>query len=185
MRKIIVAITGASGMPYALTLINELKKNKQLEVHLIVSDAAKKVLDLEASGYEDILALTDYRYSQNELGAPMASGSFQHSGMVICPCSMATLAAVAQGLGNNLIHRSADVTLKERRPLVLVPREMPLSRIHLQNMLTALDAGASIMPPCPGFYHQPRDIQDLIRHVVSRIMDALDIENQIFPRWKG
>ena len=185
MRKIVTAITGASGMPYALTLINELKKNNQQEVHLIVSDAANMVLDLEAPDHKDILTLADYRYSQNELGAPMASGSFQHSGMVICPCSMATLAAVAHGLGNNLIHRSADVTLKEKRPLVLVPREMPYNRVHLRNMLAALDAGATIMPPCPGFYHQPVDIQDLIRHVVSRIMDSLNIENQVFPRWKG
>ncbi len=184
MLKLIMAITGASGMPYALTLIREIKK-LDVELYLIVSAAARKVLSLESPGFEESLDLADYQYFQEDLAAPMASGSFQHSGMVVCPCSMASLAAIAQGLGSNLIHRAADVTLKENRPLVLVPRETPLNRIHLKNMLAACDAGAIIMPPCPGFYHRPREIHDLVQHTVSRILDALGMDNQAAPRWGG
>ena len=177
-----MAITGASGMPYALTLVQELI-SLDIGLHLVVSNAAYKVLQLESPGYEKTLSLVENTYRQDDLGAPMASGSFQHDGMVVCPCSMASLAAVAQGLGSNLVHRAADVTLKEKRPLVLVTRETPLNRIHIQNMLAAHDAGAVIMPPSPGFYHQPESIQEIIRHTVSRIMDALGIENSVSRRW--
>ncbi len=182
MNKIVMAITGASGMPYALTLVQELG-SLDIELHLVGSNSAYKVLQLESPGYEEVLGLVRHKYRQEDLGAPMASGSFQHDGMVVCPCSMASLAAVARGLGSNLIHRAADVALKEKRPLVLVPRETPLNRVHLQNMLAAHDAGAVIMPPCPGFYHQPENIQEIIRHTVSRIMDALGIENSVSRRW--
>ena len=182
MHKIVMAITGASGMPYALTLVQELI-SLDIELHLVVSNAAYKVLQLESPGYEEVLGLVEHTYRQEDLGAPMASGSFEHDGMVICPCSMASLAAVAQGLGSNLIHRAADVVLKENRRLVLVPRETPLNRVHLQNMLMARDAGAVILPPCPGFYNQPRDMQDLIRHIAARIMDSLGIKNSVSRRW--
>ncbi len=184
MQKIVMAITGASGMPYSLTLVQELMR-LDVELHLLVSNAAYKVLHLESPEYEEVLGLVEHTYRQEDLGAPMASGSFQHDGMVICPCSMASLAAVARGLGSNLIHRAADVALKESRRLVLVPRETPLNRVHLQNMLAARDAGAIIMPPCPGFYNKPRDMQDLIRHIAARIMDSLGIENSISRRWEG
>ncbi len=180
----VLAITGASGMPLALELVQEIKKC-DYELHLIVSSAAREVLALEAPGFERYFEQADYLYDQEQLSAPMASGSFRHAGMAICPCSMSSLAAVAQGLGNNLIHRAADVTLKESRNLVLVPRETPLSRIHLKNMLRAREAGAVILPPTPAFYNQPENIQDIIRHVVSRILDALGIENQVSPRWEG
>ena len=181
--RYILAITGASGMPYALKLIQELKKNSNLELHVIISNAARSILPMECQEWEKIIKLADYAYNQNQLSAPMASGSWLHQGMVVCPCSMATLAAIARGLGNNLIHRAADVCLKENRPLILVPRETPLNGIHLQNMLKAQQAGAVILPPCPGFYHQPRTIDDLTGYIVSRIMDHLGIENNIVTRW--
>jgi len=181
--RYILAITGASGMPYALKLIQELKKNSDLELHVIISGAARTILPMECQAWEKIINLADYTYNQDQLSAPMASGSWLHQGMVVCPCSMATLAAIAHGLGNNLIHRAADVCLKENRPLILVPRETPLNGIHLQNMLKAQQAGAVILPPCPGFYHQPRTIDDLIDYIVSRIMDHLGIENDIVTRW--
>lgn len=184
MKKIVMALTGASGMPYALELIKEIKL-KDIELHLMVSTAAQKVLKLEAESYESILNLADYSYTQDQTGAAIASGSFIHSGMIVCPCSMASLSAIANGLGSNLIHRSADVTLKEKRPLVIVPRETPLNRIHLENMLKAHDAGATILPPCPGFYHGPATINDLVRHIAGRVLDSLKIEHDLFHRWKG
>ena len=184
MKKLILALTGASGMPYGLELIRQIKKHG-FELHLVISDAAQKVISLETTDSGTALSLADHVYNQNQIGAPISSGSFFHSGMVICPCSMASLSAIAQGLGNNLIHRAADVTLKERRPLVLVPRETPYNRIHLQNMLRAHDSGAVILPPCPGFYHSPETIDDLIRHIVGRILDSLNIENHLFKRWEG
>ncbi|WP_028574773.1 UbiX family flavin prenyltransferase [Desulfonatronovibrio hydrogenovorans] len=184
MKKIILALTGASGMPYGLELIRQIKK-QDFELHLILSDAARMVLDLEAPGHEQVLSLADHVFSQDQLGAPASSGSFFHQGMIVCPCSMASLAAIANGLGNNLVHRAADVCLKEKRPLILVPRETPLNRIHLENMLKAHDCGATILPPCPGFYHGPQSMDDLIKHITGRILDALGIENNLFKRWEG
>lgn len=184
MKKIVLALTGASGMPYALELIKEIKL-KDIELHMIVSNAAYKVLKLETTSYESVLKVADYSYSQEQIGASIASGSFLHSGMIICPCSMASLSAIANGLGSNLIHRAADVTLKEKRPLIIVPRETPLNRIHIENMLKAYDAGATILPPCPGFYHGPENINDLVRHIAGRILDSLKIEHDLFNRWKG
>ena len=184
MKKLVLALTGASGMPYGLELIRQIKQHG-FELHLVISDAAYKVISLETTGSEAVFNLADHIYDQNQVGAPISSGSFFHSGMVVCPCSMASLSAIAHGFGNNLIHRAADVTLKERRPLVLVPRETPYSRIHLENMLRAHDNGAHILPPCPGFYHSPENIDDLIKHIVGRILDSLNIENQLFKRWEG
>lgn len=184
MKKIVLALTGASGMPYGLELIRQFKK-QDLELHLVVSNAARKVLPLETSGFESVLGMADHIYNQDKMEAPISSGSFFHAGMVVCPCSMATLSAIACGTGNNLIHRAADVTLKERRPLILVPRETPYNRIHLKNMLSAHDSGAVILPPCPGFYQGPESIDDLIKHIAGRILDALNIENNLFKRWQG
>jgi flavin prenyltransferase len=184
MKKFVLALTGASGIPYGLELVRQIKKYDH-ELHLIISDAARKVISLEAPGSDPVLNMADHVYTQDQMAAPMASGSFFHSGMVVCPCSMASLSAIAQGLGSNLIHRAADVTLKERRPLILVPRETPYNRIHLENMLRAHDSGALILPPCPGFYHSPGSIDDLVKHIVGRILDSLNIENNLFKRWTG
>lgn len=184
-RRIVVAMTGASGMPYALRLLEVVRAAQEIETHLIVSDAALKVLELEsATSRAELAALADVVYGQTELAAGPASGSWRHRGMVVCPCSMASLAAIANGLGSNLVHRAADVTLKERRPLLLVTRETPLNRLHLTNMLAANDAGATILPACPGFYHAPRQIGELVDQVVGRILDHLNLSLSIGPRWQ-
>ncbi len=186
MKRIIVGVTGASGMPLAVTLLRALAWAQDVETHVIVSDAARQVLELESGmQVEELVEMADVSYAPQEFGAPPASGSWQHAGMVICPCSMATLAAVAHGLGSNLLHRAADVTLKERRPLVLVPRETPLSRVHLRNMLAAEEAGAVIMPPTPGFYAKPATIDDLLNHITGRILDHLGVAHSLVKRWEG
>lgn len=173
-------------MIYAKELLTTLHQMQGIKTHLIISSGAKKIMELELDDEsETISCLADQHYQEDDLEAPFASGSFIHQGMVVCPCSMATLAAISHGLGNNLIHRAADVTLKEKRALVLVTRETPLSQIHLQNMLLAARAGAVILPACPGFYHSPRTIEDLALQLVSRILDQLKIENNLFARWTG
>ncbi len=183
MKRYILAVTGSSGMPYADTLYQTLTGLQKTEVHVIISEAAKAVMQFEAVPGTNFSAQNGHFYSERDLTAPMAGGSWIHHGLVICPCSMATLAAVGNGLGSNLIHRAADVALKERRPLILVPRETPLNQIHLQNMLAASRAGATILPASPGFYHHPESIQDLVNHIVGRILDHLQIDNSLFPRW--
>ncbi len=183
--RIVLAVTGASGMPYAVTLARFLAATPGIETHLILSEAAKKVLELESEvTAAELSGLAHRTYSQSELDAGPASGSWRHGGMVVCPCSMASLAAIAHGLGSNLIHRAADVTLKEGRRLVLVPRETPLHEIHLRNMLAARQAGAVILPPNPGFYHKPQTIDDLLRFVAGRVLDALGIEHRLVQGWK-
>lgn len=184
MKRYILALTGASGIPYATSLFQALLDVPDSEVHVLISDAAVQVMRLETDCRPESFAEQGgYVYREQNLGAPMASGSWIHHGLVVCPCSMATLAAVSKGFGNNLIHRAADVTLKEKRPLILVPRETPLNQIHLQNMLEAARAGATILPACPGFYHRPRSIQDVLNHIVGRILDHLGINHELFPRW--
>jgi len=183
-KRIIVAITGASGSAYAASLVKALGGRKDIELHIIVSDAARQVLSLETDFAQ--IALTAKAHAVHAIGditAPPASGSWQHDGMVICPCSMATLAAVANGCGTNLIHRAADVALKERNKLILVPRETPLSEIHLRNMLRANRAGAVILPASPGFYHRPSTIEELANHLSGRILDQLDIPHKLYQRW--
>jgi len=186
MRRIVLAMTGASGMPYGVRLLEVLSRTPEVETHLILSNAALKVLSLESEiGPDELAGLAHRTYAQDEVGAGPASGSWIHHGMAVCPCSMASLAAIANGLGSNLIHRAADVTLKEKRPLILVARETPLNRTHLKNMLAAHDAGCVIMPPSPGFYHRPRTIKDLTDQFVGRILDHLGIEHELGVRWKG
>ncbi|WP_051434299.1 UbiX family flavin prenyltransferase [Desulfonatronum lacustre] len=180
--RIVLAVTGASGMAYAETLAGYLQNF--CELHLIVSQAGWLVWNQELGlPQESLLGKAHCSYAQDDLAAPPASGSWQHQGMVVCPCSMASLAAIAHGLGNNLIHRAADVTLKERRPLVLVARETPLNAIHLENMLAATRAGAVVMPASPGFYHRPRTLQELVDQLAGRILDALRIDHSLTPRW--
>ena len=183
-QRIVLAVTGASGMPYALTLARALAAAPGVELCCIVSDAARTVLEVESDAGPDAFAgLAARSWGQDELAAPPASGSWRHAGMVVCPCSMASLAAIAHGLGQNLIHRAADVTLKEGLRLVLVPRETPLSTIHLKNMLAAREAGAAILPACPGFYHGPQNLADLAAHLAGKILDQLDIPHRLFERW--
>jgi 4-hydroxy-3-polyprenylbenzoate decarboxylase len=183
--RILLAMTGASAMPYAVALARFLAAAPDIELHMILSDAAKEVLALESDvSAAQLAALAHRSYGQNDFDAGPASGSWRHGGMVVCPCSMATLAAIAHGFGSNLIHRAADVTLKEGGRLVLVPRETPLSEIHLKNMLAARQAGAVIVPPCPGFYHRPRTIDDLVAFMAGRILDALGVKHRLYMGWK-
>lgn len=181
-KRIVLAVTGASGMPYAEVLAEHLAA--ACELHLIVSRAGWLVWNQETGKDRGALLEKAYQhYAQDDLAAAPASGSWLHQGMVICPCSMASLAAIARGVGNNLIHRAADVTLKERRRLVLVARETPLSAVHLENMLAATHAGAVIMPASPGFYHRPRNLRDVVKQLAARILDTLTIEHDLSPRW--
>jgi len=193
--RLTVAICGASGSIYALSLLRELLA-RPLEVHVIASPAGRQVMSHEL-GYEgNLSALLEktfraFRHPGASLVehraetffAPPASGSFRHDGMVVVPCSMKTLAAIAAGVADNLVTRAADVCLKERRPLILVPRETPLSTIHLENMLRAARAGALILPPAPAFYHGPKTVQDLVDFVVARILDHLRISHRLVGEW--
>jgi 4-hydroxy-3-polyprenylbenzoate decarboxylase len=189
---IVFAITGASGAPYAVRLLRALVEAKR-PVQLIVSDHGWRLLQTE-SGIADAAALRAATggdgwnslvtvYDDRDRGAAPASGSALTAGMVIAPCSMGTLAAIAAGTSRSLVERAADVTLKERRPLILLPRETPLSAIHLQNMLRLTRAGAVVMPAAPGFYHRPTKIDDLVDFIAGRLLDHLGVENTVTRRW--
>jgi flavin prenyltransferase len=182
---LLVGLSGGSGLIYGVRLLEVLKQSK-VDAHLIMSTAAKETLVLETThkvGYVESLVSHVYRF--NDITAAPASGSFRTQGMVIIPCSMKSLAGVATGYSDNLLLRAAEVTLKERRPLVLVPRETPLSTIHLENMLRAARNGAIILPAMPGFYNRPETIEELVDHVVGRVLDMLSIEHDLYKRWHG
>lgn len=182
---VVLAVTGASGAIYARRLLDRLRA-QNLTVHLVFSGAAEEVLGIELGERpEDWEGAGVIRHGTGELSAPIASGSFRHRGMVICPCTMGTLAAVARGISLNLIHRAADVTLKERRPLIVVPRETPLTAIHLENMLALARAGAVILPAMPGFYSRPQGVEAVADTVVARILDHLGLAAEVSPRWEG
>lgn len=183
--KIAVGITGATGVIYGIKLLEKLKQH-QVETHLIMSEWAKRTIELETNyKAEEIERLAGYSYDADNLGASIASGSFPISGMVIMPCSMKTLAAIAHGYAENLIARAADVMLKENRRLILAPRETPLNAIHLENMLKLSRLGVVIMPPMPAFYHKPVKMEDLFDHFLTRVLDQLGIENESLSRWTG
>lgn len=184
-RRILLGITGATGMLYVPALL-ELLAGQSIEVHGIASEAGRKVLAFELSLEPEQLPLVSCWFAADDFFAPPASGSTRYDAMVVLPCSMGSLAAIANGYCSNLLHRSADVTLKERRPLLLAARETPLNRTHLRNMLAAHEAGAIICPPMPSFYHHPRTTEDLARHFAARLCDLLDIpvaEGRI-DRWQ-
>ncbi len=188
---ITVALTGASGAPYAVRLLLALNAARQ-PVRLIISETGWRLLD-EELGIKDESALRDRTgdwselilYDDRDRGATPASGSAPSRGMVICPCSMGTLASIAQGTTRSLIERAADVVLKERRTLILVPRETPYSIIHLENMLRLSRAGALVLPASPGFYHRPQSIDDLIDFVVGRVLSHIGVEHRVGPRWQS
>ena len=182
---LIIAITGCSGVIYGIRLLEACKK-LGIETDLIVSRAAEKIFALElGKNIKDIRKLVTRNYSQDDLAAPLASGSVKMDGMVIVPCSMKTLGAIASGVADNLIARAADVTLKEGRPLVLVPRETPLNLIHLENMVRLKRAGATILPAMPGFYHKPKEISEMIDFIVGKILDIIGVEHKLYRRWQG
>ncbi|MGC9117094.1 MAG: UbiX family flavin prenyltransferase [Conexivisphaera sp.] len=184
MDRYVVGLSGASGVIYGVRLVRALLDSGH-EVHAVVSDAARLTARYELDGpLEEALAGARL-YGEDQLDAPLSSGSFPTRGMVIAPCSMRTLAAVAHGIEDNLLVRAAMVHLKERRRLVLLVRETPLSTVHIENMLRASSAGAVIMPASPGFYGRPRTIGDLVDSVVGRVLDILGIENALARRWTG
>ncbi len=183
----IVAITGASGSCYAVRLLEALIAS-ELEPYVVVSPAGRQVMAVElgSGDLKDHVGSAGWREEDvRDLTSPLASGSFQTSGMVILPCSTGTLGSVAHGISSNLIHRAAEVCLKERRPLIVVPRETPLSQITLQNMLTLAQAGVHVVPASPGFYHNPQKISDLVDFVVGRVLDLMKIPHELSKRWTG
>ena len=186
MKRIVVGITGASGTIYAVDLLEKLHQRPDVEVHLVMSAWAKKNLELETDySLAQLTALADATYRANDQGAAIASGSFLNDGMVIVPASMKPVAGIAYGFGDNLISRAADVTIKEQRKLVIVPRETPLSVIHLENLTKLAKLGAQIIPPIPAFYNHPQSIQDLVNHQTMKILDAFHIHNETDRRWEG
>lgn len=185
-RRLVVAITGATGAVYGVRLLRQLAATPGVETHLVVSDAAALTLHEEVGMQRrDVEALAHVVHRNRDIGASIASGSFQSDGMIVAPCSMKTLAAVAHGLSDNLIARAADVALKERRRLVLMVRETPLNLAHLRNMTAVTEMGAIVFPPLPSFYQQPRSIEEMVDHTVGRVIDLFGIEHGLAPRWGG
>ncbi|HUH41109.1 MAG TPA: UbiX family flavin prenyltransferase [Castellaniella sp.] len=184
-RRLIVGISGATGAQYAIRLLQRARELGTVETHLVISPAGvlniRHELDLTRQA---VHALADHVYSHRDVGASLASGGFATAGMVIAPCSMRTLAAVAHGLSDNLLTRAADVTLKERRRLVMMVRETPLNLAHLRNMMAVTEMGGVIFPPLPAFYMRPRTLDEMIDHTVCRVLDLMDIHVP-GPRWEG
>ena len=184
-RRLIIAITGASGAVYGVRLL-EVLRNAAVETHLLVSEAGVlnlyQELDLDRKA---VGLLADVVHNVRDVGASIASGSFGSDGMIIAPCSMKTLAAVAHGMSDNLISRAADVVLKERRRLLLMVRETPLNLAHLRNMTAVTEMGGIVFPPVPGFYHRPQTIADMVNHTVGRVLDLFDVPHILTPRWNG
>jgi 4-hydroxy-3-polyprenylbenzoate decarboxylase len=183
VNRYVVALTGASGMIYARELLAYFASRPDLELHAVISEAGAQVLSLELGETPAALAPGAIWHRVDDFHAPLASGSFRARAMVVVPCSMGTLGAIAQGAGRNLIHRAADVFLKERRTVILVVRETPLNLIHLQNLTRAARAGATVFPACPGFYHRPGSLTELARQFAGRILDHLGLEHRLGPRW--
>ena len=182
---VVVGITGATGAIYGITLLQELNR-LGVESHLVISEWGEKTILLETDFQpEEVKMLATRVYSHQDLGAPLASGSFRQRGMVVAPCSMKTLSAIACGYADNLISRAADVNIKERRPLVLLARETPLNSIHLENMLKLSRLGVTIMPPVPAFYHRPQTLQDIAEQTAGRALELLGIENGLTKQWQG
>jgi 4-hydroxy-3-polyprenylbenzoate decarboxylase len=182
---LVVAITGASGVIYGVEMLRALKTLGQ-ETHLIVSEAAGMNLAIETDCDLDyVKGLANVVYKNKDVGAAVASGSFRTRGMIVAPCSVKTLSAIANSFTYNLIVRAADVTLKERRPLVLMVRETPLHKGHLELMVRAADCGAVILPPMPAFYHKPESIMDIIHQSIGKALDQVGIEHKLFKRWTG
>ncbi len=184
--KIAVGVSGASGVIYGVRLLEELARRDDVETHVVLSEWAWKTLEAETDyRRKDIEALGHRLHDNDNLAAPLASGSFGVRAMAIVPCSAKTLAAVASGYASTLIARAADVALKERRPLILAVRETPLSTIHLENMLRVARAGATVLPPLPAFYGRPRTLDDIVDHTVGQILRHLGLENELGSRWTG
>ncbi len=186
MKRIILGITGASGVRYGFRLLEVLKGIKDVETHLILSRGARLTMKLEEGLNPDDVELLAHRtHSPEDLAAPLSSGSFKTAGMIVAPCSMKSLSMIALSLNENLLVRAADVTLKERRKLVLVPRETPLHLGHLRAMTAITEMGGVILPPMPSFYHKPQTIADIVDQTVGKVLDQFDIPHNLFNRWAG
>jgi len=185
-RRIVVGISGSSAPIYGIRLLEALRAADGIEIHLIVTDAARRTIGLETGwSPEQVLALGHISYDNRDLAAALASGSFRTAGMIVAPCSIRTLSAIAHSITDNLLTRAADVHLKERRSLILMVRETPFHLGHLRNMVLAAEAGATILPPVPAFYHQPKTIDDLVNHSIGKVLDLLSIPQNLFRRWES
>jgi polyprenyl P-hydroxybenzoate/phenylacrylic acid decarboxylase-like protein len=184
--RLLVGLSGSSSPQLGIALLRALQALGTVETHLVMSAGARRTVELEADMDPDkVLELADVTYDPGDMAASVSSGSFRTMGMVIAPCSMKTLAGVACGMTMDLLGRAADVTLKERRPLVLVTRETPLSLIHLRNMVAVTEAGAIVLPPMPAFYHRPKTIDDLLNQTVGKVLDQFGVEHDLFRRWRS
>ena len=185
-RRIIVGISGASAPHYGVRLLEVLREQPEVETHLVLSAGARRTIEYEMARDPDaVAALADHVHDERALGDSIASGTFVTDGMVVAPCSIKTLSAIANSYNDNLLARAADVCLKERRRLVLVVRETPLHAGHLRLMLQATEAGAVVLPPVPAFYHRPASVQDLIDHTVTKVLDQFGLHVDLIPRWQG
>ena len=183
--KIVVGISGGSGSIYAISLLKALKE-LNIETHLVVSGMGEYVTEHECGvNLEELKSLATYCHDNKNFAAPIASGSFKVDKMIVLPCSMKTLSAIANGYSDSLLSRACDVTIKEGRKLILVPRETPLSPIHLENMLKLSKLGVTIFPPSPGFYSHPETIEDMVLNMTGRLLDMMDVENNLVNRWEG
>lgn len=188
MKRLIVGISGASGVIYGIRFLEILHDLPEVETHLVISTAGAQTIGLETDySVSEVMALADVTYRFNDIAAAISSGSFKTAGMVVIPCTMKTLAGIASSFSDNLLLRAADVVLKDRRRLIVVPRETPLHLGHLRLMTQAAEMGAIIVPPLPAFYHRPQTIDDIINQTVNRVLDLLDIElpEDLFRRWQG
>jgi 4-hydroxy-3-polyprenylbenzoate decarboxylase len=182
-KRIVIGISGASGVIYGIKMLSLLQE-KDFQTHLIISESGRQNIEIETSyKADDVSAMADYTYDNKDVGAALASGSYLTEGMVVVPCTIKTLSGIANSYTNNLLVRAADVTLKEKRKLVLVVRETPLHVGHLSLMMKAAKMGAHILPPIPSFYHQPKDIDDIIHQTIGKIFDYLEIEHNLYKRW--
>lgn len=184
--RLVIAITGASGVLYGIRMLETLKQLGSVETHLILTGWGDKNIKIETDKTSEyVKSLATKVYDENEMSASISSGSFQTDGMAVIPCSMKTLASIASGFDDNLVSRAAAVCIKESRRLVVVPRETPLSRIHLQNMVELAQMGVIVLPAMPGFYHRPKTVDELVNHVVGKVLDQFGIEHNLFERWKS
>lgn len=183
---IIIGITGATGVIYGIRLLEVLSSMKDIETHLVISKAAEIIINHETERkMEDIRKLANFSYDVEDVGACISSGSFQRDGMIVAPCTVKTMSGMANSYSDNLITRAGDVTLKERKKLVLMVRETPLHLGHIRNMERLTEMGAIILPPVPAFYYRPKTIQDIIDHTVGKLLDVFDIKHNLFRRWSG
>ncbi len=184
--RLVVGLSGASGVVYGIRLLEALQDRPDIESHLVVSRGALRTIELETdTTLADVEALADQVHDAGDLAASLSSGSFQTMGMVVAPCSMKTLSGIANSYSDNLLVRAADVTLKERRRLVLLPRETPLHLGHARLIVRVIEMGAVVMPPVPALYHRPKSVQAIIDHTVGRVLDMFGVENELVERWSG